>query len=853
MIPGEPAATTRELLLELAAQPVAGDGAESARGALARLALDAMDHLVAVLRPDGTLLEVNRFALEAGGLERAALVGRPLWSLPWWSASPETQAVVRAAAGRAAAGEPVAHQVELQAGGGRPPTPLDLSLRPVRDARGTVALLLAEGRDLTRERASQEALAQANAELRSQIARVRQLDEVKTRFFADVSHELRTPLALVLGPLERVLGRLDPAGDDRQAIEIAARNARTLLRHVNDLLEVARLEASQARLERVEVDLGRLVRLACSHFDALSHERRIDFRVDAPPLAAQVDPDKVERVVVNLVANALEFTPPEGRIRVAVDAADGRARIEVADSGPGIPPDRRQAVFERFRQLEAGPRRRRGGIGLGLAIARDLVELHDGRISVGEAPEGGALFRVDLPLRAPPDPPVGPAAARGAGSARLARETAEALSAALAARPAAPAPAPGGHPERSLVLVVEDNPEMNDFLRSALSTDFRTEAAHDGAEGLRLAQRLRPDLILADVMMPGLGGEAMLAAVRSHPDLAFVPVVFLTARADDALRARLLAEGAQDYVAKPVSIPELRARVGNLTAVKRARDVLQAEIAEQAEDVGRLAEEVARRKRELQTALDSMRFAREQAERASAQKTSLMHLVSHELRTPISALVLQLERLRRDEPPLEERHRQVLDRMRGSTVRLVDLVESLLQFDQIQSGRLTARAEPFDLGGLAAEVADEFRPQAEGKGISVEVIAPPGVPALRSDPRLVRLVLVNLVGNAIKFTDRGSVTVAVEDREGLQRVVVRDTGRGIAPADQARIFEPFEQLETLARKHTPGFGLGLTLVRELVQALGGAIAVESAPGAGSTFTVSFPAQGETVTGAAERR
>jgi len=847
MIPADPAATARdELLQELAALRAAGTGGgpgSRTREVLACLALDEMAHFVAVLLPDGTLLEINRPALEAGGIDRANVVGRPFWNAGWWSVSPETQAEVRSAVARAAAGERVAHEVEAwAAGGGRAIATLDLSLRPIRDARGRTALLLAEGRDITEERATQSELARANAELRGQVARLRELDHLKTRFFADVSHELRTPLALVLGPLERVLGRADFPPDDRQAIEVARRNARTLLRHVNDLLEVARLEAGHVRLERAEVDLGRLVRIACSHFDALSHERRIDFRVDAPPLAAQVDADKIERVVVNLVANALEYTPPEGRIRVAVAAEDGRARIEVADSGPGIPAGRRQEVFERFRQLEAGAGHRRGGIGLGLAIARDLVELHGGHIAAGEAPEGGALFRVELPLRAPPGQAVGPSTVPGPEGARLAQAMADALAAPVA-RPPGPAPPPAGLPERSLVLVVEDNPEMNDFLRSALAPDFRTEAAHDGAEGLRLALRVRPDLILADVMMPGLGGEALLAAVRSHPDLAFVPVVFLTAKADDALRARLLAEGAQDYVTKPVSIPELRARVGNLTAVKRARDVLQAEIAGQAEDVGRLAEEVARRKRELQTALDSMRFAREQAERASAQKTSLMHLVSHELRTPISALVLQLERLRRDEAPLEERHRQVLDRMRGSTARLVDLVESLLQFDQIQSGRLTARAEPFDLGQLASEVADEFRPQAEGKGISLQVVAPPDLPALRSDPRLVRLVLVNLVGNGIKFTDRGGVTVSVEAGRGPQRVTVRDTGRGIAPDDQARIFEPFEQLETLARKHTPGVGLGLTLVRELVQALGGAIAVDSTPGQGSIFTVSFPAQG----------
>jgi signal transduction histidine kinase len=502
-----------------------------------------------------------------------------------------------------------------------------------------------------------------------------------------------------------------------------------------------------------------------------------------------------------------------------------------------VPVGERERVFERFRQLDGGATRRFGGIGLGLAIAKDFVDLHRGRIGIASAPEGGALLWVELPLRAEPGQTVRPPPRPEPIDAGLARATAEAL---LGPRPDPAAAAPLGRPAAPLVLVVEDNPEMNDFLRAALAPDYRTAAAHDGDEGLRLARSLAPDLVLTDVMMPGTGGEALLVALRSDPDLAFVPVVLLTAKSDDALRARLLAEGAQDYVAKPVAVPELRARITNLVSMKRARDVLQAEIAGQAEDLGRVAEEVTRRKRELQTALDAMRFAREQAERASAQKTSLMHLVSHELRTPLSALLLQLERLRREEEALTPRQRQVVGRMRSSTLRLVDLVTSLLEFNQIQAGRLVARPEAVDVAALAGDVADELRPHAETKGLALSVVVPPGLPPLRSDPRLVRLVLVNLVGNAIKFTDHGGVTITADAPEGLHRITVRDTGRGIAAEDRTRVFEPFEQLELLAKKHTTGIGLGLTLVRELVQALGGRIGLESEVGIGSAFTVSFP-------------
>jgi signal transduction histidine kinase len=276
--------------------------------------------------------------------------------------------------------------------------------------------------------------------------------------------------------------------------------------------------------------------------------------------------------------------------------------------------------------------------------------------------------------------------------------------------------------------------------------------------------------------------------------------------------------------------------------MKRARDVLRAELADQAEDVERLAAELARRRREVQTALDAMRFAREQADRASAQKTTLMRLVSHELRTPISALVLQVERLRRDANQLSPYHRDAVGRMRSATHRLAGLVESLLEYSRIEAGRMTLAPEPVDAARLAAEVVEELRPQAALKGLGISSPPPGAAPPLVTDPRLLRLVLLNLVSNAIKFTDDGAVTVTVEESGGVHQLAVRDTGRGVAREDQARIFEPFEQLETIAQKHTPGIGLGLALVREMVAALGGRISVESAPGEGSTFVVTLPSR-----------
>ncbi len=280
----------------------------------------------------------------------------------------------------------------------------------------------------------------------------------------------------------------------------------------------------------------------------------------------------------------------------------------------------------------------------------------------------------------------------------------------------------------------------------------------------------------------------------------------------------------------------------DVSEMRRAREQVEEELADHAEDVERLAAELGRHKRELETALDAMRFAREQADRASAQKTTLLRMVSHELRTPLAALMLLLDRLRRDASELAPAHRDVVGRMRSVASRLAGLVDSLLEYTRLESGRVTIVPARLDPAEIAADVMEELRPAAEGRDL--ELAGPPlgSVPPLETDPRLLRLVLLNLVQNGIKFTESGSVTVEVEAAEGEHHISVRDTGRGIAPEDQARIFEPFEQLEALAQKHTPGIGLGLALVREMVSALGGMITLASRPGAGSTFTVTLPSR-----------
>jgi len=686
-------------------------------------------------------------------------------------------------------------------------------------------------------------LQSANAELAAREKEVtrlyeslHQLDHMKTQFFANLSHELRTPLTLILGPTEALLEDASLTAKQRDDLETVNRSGRMLLKHVNDLLDLAKLDAGKLELDYADVELAGLVRRTAGNFETVAREREIRFAIETPnSVRAQVDADKLQRVLMNLLSNAFKFTPARGRVRctLAVDEESRAAVIMVADSGPGVPLALRERVFDRFFQVEDESARHSEGTGLGLAIARELASEHGGAIGVDDAPEGGALFTAEIPLAAPEGVVVAEhpriVDRRGDGAAEvepfkpLVVETTRDASG------------------RPLVLVVEDNVEMNRFVGGLLGEAYQIVSAYDGDEGLDLAERLVPDLVVSDLMMPTLNGSQMVHAIREQPKLDNVPILVLTAKADDDLRVWLLREGAQDYLLKPFSSAELRARVDGLVQTKRARDLLQREVASRSHDVEVLAREVTAKKHEAEAALETMRVARDQAEQAHRLKTRFLGLMSHELRTPLTTLVLHTQSLERSND-VTPRQRKTLARMRHAADRLMRLIDTLLEHARIQAGRLTLFEDKIDLDGLIADVVAEHRAEAEAKGLALRIEDGDRAWSVRSDPRLVRLVVDGLIDNAVKFTEHGSVDVSLRRKDGerIVSVSVRDSGPGIAAEDRERVFEPYEQVEPLRSKGARGVGLGLALARDIARALGGQVSLVSQVGVGSTFTFDLP-------------
>ncbi|WP_232839976.1 MULTISPECIES: SpoIIE family protein phosphatase [Nocardia] len=383
-----------------------------------------------------------------------------------------------------------------------------------------------------------------------------ELDRAKTTFFTSVSHELRTPLTLITGPAQDALADRDAplAAVQRARVEIIRRNAGRLRRMVDTLLDFSRLEDGHLAFEPVAVELGGLTRGIAESFAPAVRRAGLGFTVDCPEQlrAVMVDPGHWERIVLNLLSNAVKFTLT-GEIGIGVRLRDDQVVLEVRDTGVGIEAEELPHIFERFRQVRGAAGRSHEGSGIGLALVRELAALHDGDAEVVSHPGRGTTFTVRFPARHTDDPAV-----RAPTHSVVADYVAEALQWSASAEGADSESAPA---TADVVLIAEDNADLRTYLSGLLRPEYTVVIAVDGHDALRRARSSRPDLVLADVMMPGLDGLALLRELRADPGTAHTPVIFLSARAGEEAAAEGLAAGADDYLTKPFSSADLLARV----------------------------------------------------------------------------------------------------------------------------------------------------------------------------------------------------------------------------------------------------------------------------------------------------
>nr|WP_115714181.1 response regulator [Cupriavidus taiwanensis] len=431
-----------------------------------------------------------------------------------------------------------------------------------------------------------------------------EIDRAKTAFFSNISHEFRTPLTLMLGPLEELVRRAG-SGEDRAMLEMTHRNGLRLLKLVNALLDFSRIESGRVTMRRQPTDVAALTADLASLFRASVEAAGITLRVDCPPLcpplahAVAVDRDMWETIVLNLVSNAFKFTVA-GTITVAVaPQGDDAVVLTVRDTGIGIPAAELPRIFERFHRVEGAQGRSIEGSGIGLALVQELVRLHGGTIDVQSTPGEGTCFTVRLPAgadvamdaatevaaEADAAPPASSVQARAYVETALRWPQVQMPPATTVAADELPLSAPQGAADAAageaahgsaLVLVVDDNDDLRDYMRRLLgAAGHRVAVAADGEAALALARAHAPALVVSDVMMPRLDGFGLVRALRADAALSDTPVLLLSARAGEEARVSGLGSGADDYLVKPFSARELLARVASnlrLSELRRATE-----------------------------------------------------------------------------------------------------------------------------------------------------------------------------------------------------------------------------------------------------------------------------------------
>ncbi|MBV6473399.1 MAG: Sensor histidine kinase RcsC [Saprospiraceae bacterium] len=432
---------------------------------------------------------------------------------------------------------------------------------------------------------------QLNERTKSDALRVLELDAVKSRFFANISHEFRTPLTLILGPLKKAIEQLPaseqdafsqnekvleaPSHRDREAAEISLparhvgmmrRNAERLGQLIDQLLDLSKLENGRLNLQVAEGDVVKFLRAMAFSFESLAERRQIHYQTTFTEEGqmAFFDKDKLEKIIVNLLSNAFKYTPVKGSVSVKILLENGRLKISVEDSGPGISKEDLDKIFQRFYQVEGMEDK---GTGIGLNLVKELVELHHGQISVESAQGKGTMFKVSLPVTreafAGSEISTRPFAEMGVATLSPTHfPTCEAETEDLAPHSLEPT----NHP---LLLIVEDNPDLRSFIGENLKGEYQILTAENGKKGLETALDRIPDLVISDVMMPEMDGFKLCETLKKDERTSHIPVILLTAKAGQQQLLAGLETGADAYMTKPFDEQELLVRARNLVEQRR--------------------------------------------------------------------------------------------------------------------------------------------------------------------------------------------------------------------------------------------------------------------------------------------
>ncbi len=650
--------------------------------------------------------------------------------------------------------------------------------------------------------------------------RLREVDRLKDQFLANTSHELRTPLYGIVGLAESLIdgatGDLPEATASHLAMVVSS--ARRLSGLVDDILDFSRLTQKSLALRRRPVDMATLTEVVLTLSRPLVGSKQLELKngvaAELPP--ADADENRLQQILHNLIGNAVKFTEA-GTVEVSAVAEEGRLVVRIADTGPGIPAGGLERIFDAFEQADASTEREFGGTGLGLAVTKQLVELHGGNLWVESTFGEGSDFFFTLPIA------VGETAVplEDLARPRAVESLAEAMADDLGSKEYL---SPGLTAFNDFhLLVVDDEPVIRQVLANHLAAlGCRLIQASSGREALRLLEEETFDLVLLDIMMPKMSGYEVCRILRQKSSLEELPVIFLTAKNRVSDLVTGFASGANDYLTKPVAKNELLARVGAHLQLLDAHRRLERLLAERADRIEGLGEKA----REL--------------EAVNAELERFTYTVSHDLKSPLLTIRGFLGLLQKDVARGDaERVENDVRRIENAADTMQQLLDDLLELSRV--GRQVHPPEEVPVVELAMEAADLVAAEIAERGVELEIMS--SMPSIFGDRIRLLQVLQNLIHNAVKFLgDQPEPRIEVGVRQdGTETVVyVRDNGIGVEPSDQEKAFGLFQQLAGTKK----GTGIGLALVKRIVEVHGGRIWVESeGKGHGSTFCFTLPRDG----------
>jgi signal transduction histidine kinase len=670
-----------------------------------------------------------------------------------------------------------------------------------------------------------------------------ELDEIKSRFFANISHELRTPLTLLIAPLETLLRRFNLDPNTKDLLVTMHSNAMRLLKLINDLLDLVRLESGRMEIKSEPVQLAEFVRGLTSAARQVADDKRLRLETVADPALGTVlaDRDKLEKILLNLLFNALKFTPAGGRVELRAERQGERLVLLVSDTGMGISEKNLTHVFDRFWQADGSSKRKYQGVGIGLSLVKELVEMQGGTVTVQSQEGKGTTFTVALPYREAAQEPTkavrksetieAESSGRGVSSeewlANLYRR-AELFPALTPLRESVRPVETSRNGRLPTLLVADDEPDMLRFLKSQLSPHYNVIEAVDGQQAVEKASQFLPDVILLDMMMPEKDGLQACREIRESTPTQSIPIILLTARADEETKLRALDAGASDFLTKPFSTTELQVRIRNLAESHQ----YQRRVTKQ----NQILESTIEQLKETETQL----VQTEKLASLGRMSAGIIHEINNPLNFATTGLFTLRNKGKYVAPEQQEEYADILKDVEDGIKRVKNIVSDLRMFthpetesrDQVEIAEVVAASLRF----LSSEWKDKVRLErslAEHQTVWA------------NKNKLIH-VLVNLLQNSLDALKSKSFVneqpaIWIEGRleQGKSLLIVRDNGTGIRAEHMDKIFDPFFTTKDVGE----GMGLGLAICYRIVQDCDGRISVRSEPGKFCEFTLEFPAKG----------